>query len=264
MTQSTPDVGQLLSGAQADGLLSASSANALQVIDLGETIQNALGVPVDDVTSSEVTLVSLIIDDSSSITYVPGNTEAVRTGHNSVIDALVDSKQGDSILLHTRYLNGTLLNPFRPLGQIERLNASNYNPAGGTPLYQQSVVGLGTVLTKAQEFIDNGVPVRTVTLIVSDGADSRHTQFGSDDVRTLVQDLLRDENHIVAAMGIDDGYTDFRQVFGEMGILDQWILTPGNTESEIRKAFQVFSQSAVRASQTATSFSQTAGGGFGS
>ncbi|WP_041429419.1 hypothetical protein [Synechococcus sp. PCC 7502] len=56
----------------------------------------------------------------------------------------------------------------------------------------------------------------------------------------------------------NDGYTDFQQIFKEMGISDRWILTPGNSDSEIRQAFQVFSQSAVRVSQGATGL-----GGFG-
>ena len=73
--------------------------------------------------------------------------------------------------------------------------------------------------------------------------------------------MTRSEAHIVAAMGISDGITDFRAVFRDMGIEDRWILTPGNNPSEIRRAFQVFSQSAVRASQAA-SFSQGAAGGF--
>jgi len=59
--------------------------------------------------------------------------------------------------------------------------------------------------------------------------------------------MLAQENHIVAAMGISDGTTDFREVFRKMGIADRWILTPGNSASEIRRAFSVFSQSAVRA-----------------
>jgi hypothetical protein len=66
-------------------------------------------------------------------------------------------------------------------------------------------------------------------------------------VAAIVQDMLAQENHIVAAMGIDDGTTDFKKVFRAMGIPDRWILTPGNSASEIRRAFQVFSQSAVRA-----------------
>ena len=39
-------------------------------------------------------------------------------------------------------------------------------------------------------------------------------------------------------MGIDDGQTDFCEVFREMGIRDEWILLPGNSASEIRAAFR--------------------------
>jgi hypothetical protein len=41
------------------------------------------------------------------------------------------------------------------------------------------------------------------------------------------------------------------------------ILTPGSDVSPIRRAFQVFSQSAVRASQSAAHFGQAVLGGFG-
>ena len=75
--------------------------------------------------------------------------------------------------------------------------------------------------------------------------------------------MLRMESHIVAAMGISDKTTDFRRVFRDMGIPDQWILTPGGTQSEVRKAFHAFSQSAVRLSQGKASFSRAALGGFG-
>jgi hypothetical protein len=63
--------------------------------------------------------------------------------------------------------------------------------------------------------------------------------------------LRLDALHIVAAMGISDGSTDFKAVFRSMGIPDRWILTPGNSATEIRRAFAVFSQPAVRASQGA-------------
>jgi hypothetical protein len=48
-----------------------------------------------------------------------------------------------------------------------------------------------------------------------------------------------------------------------MVIKDEWILTPASSPTELRKAFQVFSQSAVRASQSAANFSKAALGGFG-
>jgi hypothetical protein len=82
-------------------------------------------------------------------------------------------------------------------------------------------------------------------------------------VRAVVEDMLKMETHIIAAMGLDDGSVDFRLVFRAMGIPDRWILTPGNSPGEIRRAFEVFSRSAVQASQTAQTFSKTALGGFG-
>jgi hypothetical protein len=262
MTNSVPNVGDLLATAQDDGVLSAAAMQALDIPDLGAQIQAGLGINCDDVTASEVVLVTLLIDDSGSI-RMGSNAQLVRDGHNTVLDALLATKQKDGLLLHTRYLNGTVLNPYRLLDTAERMDTHNYNPTGGTPLYDQAVVVLGTVLTKAQEFADQGVPVRTVTLIVSDGADAGSRQSTSHDVGDIVRDMLRAETHIVAAMGIDDGYTDFGAVFREMGMPTEWVLTPNNTPTEIRQAFQVFSQSAVRASQTAGTFSQTALGGFG-
>ncbi len=254
------NINDLFQSALDDGTLSNESLQALTVYDLGAQIQAGLGIHVDDVMSSEVVLVTIMPDDSGSIQY-SGNAQAVRGGHNSVIDALTSSQQQDNILIHNRYLNGTVLYPYCPIAQAIRMDTKNYTPNQGTPLYDQTVVLLGTVLAKSQEFSDNGVPVRTVTLIITDGDDCHSMRHGAKDVAAIAKDMLRMENHIIAAMGIDDGSTDFRKVFQDMGIRDEWILTPANSDGEIRKAFQVFSQSAMRVSQSAANFNSL--GGFG-
>jgi len=258
-----PDLNQLFQSAHADGALSNASLQALNVFDIGAQIQAGLGMHVDDVMASEVVLVTIMPDDSGSIRF-GNNAAVVRAGHNTIVDALLTSNQRDNILIHNRYLNGFVLYPYCPVTQAIRMDERNYDPNLGTPLYDQTLVLLGTVLAKAQEFSDNGVPVRTVTLIITDGADAGSQRASAKTVRSLIQDMLKTENHIIAAMGIDDGSTNFCQVFRDMGIRDEWILTPDNGQKEIRQAFQVFSQSAVRASQSAGNFSQTALGGFGS
>jgi hypothetical protein len=259
----TPNLNNLFQSAQEEGLLSTASFQALNVVDIGAQIQAGLGVSVDDVMASEVVLLTIMPDDSGSIAY-SGNTQAVRDGHNAVLDALISSKQKDNILAHNRYLNGYVLYPYCTIEQAVRMDAGNYQPNEGTPLYDQTVVLLGTVLAKSQEFADNGVPVRTVTLIITDGADEHSARANAKTVASIVKDMLMAENHIIAAMGIDNGSTNFQDVFREMGIRDEWVITPKNSKNDIRKAFQVFSQSAVRASQGAASFSKTALGGFGS
>ena len=249
------------SGLDAD----AVSAMDLTADNLGADIMAGLGdVSLDDIDASEVTLVTLLIDDSSSITFVAGNTEAVRAGHNDVLAALKGSKSAAAILVCCQYLNGGVLYPFMPLEQAPDMDTSNYNPNGGTPLYDMTAVMLSSVAAKATEFEQGGVAVRAVSYVITDGADQgSHTHRLPSSVRPIIEGLLRTESHIIGAMGIDDNETDFRLVFKEMGIPDQWILTPENSKSEIRRGFGTISQSAVRASQTAGAFSATALGGFG-
>lgn len=254
------EVSELFEAAHEEGVLSPASLQTLTGVDLGAQIQAGLGIPVDDVQASEVVLLTMMPDDSGSIRFA-GNAQAVRDGHNLVLDALASSKQRDGILAHTRYLNGHVLFPYRPIDHAVRMTSKNYDPNQGTPLHDQSVVLLGSVIAKAQDFARNGVMARSVTLIITDGADQHSTRCRAADVAALVRDMTRSEAHIVAAMGIDDGATPFREVFREMGIEDRWILTPGDDPGDIRRAFQVFSQSAVRASQAAT-FSQAAIAGF--
>jgi hypothetical protein len=261
MSQSA-NAAELFQSAQDTGEISPATLQVLQVTDIGQQIQGALGSPADEFESSEAMLVSMMPDDSGSIRF-KGNTQVVCDGHNQVLDSLSGTKQKEGILIHTRYLNGEVLFPFCSLDAAIRMGSNNYNPIHGTPLYDQTVALLATVLAKSQEFTDNGIAVRTVTLIITDGAEAHSTKYDIGDVTKVVRDMLASENHIIAAMGIDDGETDFRQVFQEMGIPDDWILTPQNTEHDIRAAFNTFSQSAVRASQGAASFSQTAVAGFG-
>jgi hypothetical protein len=258
----TIDLSRLFQSAEDQGALSPATRAVLDVPDLGARIQEGLGIKVEDVQSSEVVLCTIMPDDSGSIRF-GGNAQVVRDGHNLVLDALGASRQKDSILAHNRYLNWTVLYPYCPIARAVRMTEHNYDPSLGTPLYDQAVVLLGTVIAKTQELAGNGVPVRTVTLILTDGGDQGSMRAKAKDVAAIARDMQATENHIVAAMGVDDGSTPFRDVFRSMGIEDRWILTPGNDAAEIRKAFLVFSQSAVRASQGGASFSRTAAGGFG-
>ncbi len=267
MSQTT-SLSTLLGGAGLDP--NATSKMMLTADTLGPAIQAGLGdITIDDITTSEVVLVTLLLDNSGSI-RMGSNSQAVRDGHNGMIEALKAAKQSASVLVSCRYLNEEaytnqcVLYPYRQLDDAEQLTASNFNPMGGTPLYDQTAITLVGVTAKLAEFEQGGVAARAVTYIVTDGGDAGSYQHNTNDVFKMVRGMLGTEQHIIGGMGVDDGYTDFRKVFRDMGIPDEWVLTPGDSPSEIRKAFAVVSQSAVRASQAAGgSFSQVALGGFG-
>lgn len=256
----TPDVGDLFTDAYEYGDISDASLQTLSVADLGAQIQAGLGVAALDVPASRAVLLTMLLDDSGSIQY-RGNEQAVRDGYNQVLKALLQSKQQDEILAQTRYINGRILYPYRFLSHAPMLDKSNFTANGMTPLYDQAIVTLGSVLAKTTEFERNGQQVNTVTLIVTDGCDAG-SSYTARNVYPLVTDMLARENHIIAGMGIDDGETDFRQVFRDMGIPDNWVLTPKNDQQEIRRAFQLFSQSAVVAAQGTVNLNAGGSAGF--
>ena len=258
------NIKNLFQNAQAEGVLSNAAMKTLMIPDVGAQIQAGLGVSIDDVKASEVVLAALMPDDSGSIRGIQNGPRLMCEGVNLVVDSLIASKQQDNILITNRYLNGKLLFPFVQLDQAKRMDGRNYPADGGTPLRDQMVVLLGTLIAKIQEFADNGVPARGIALVITDGRDEHSVRASAADVKKIVKDLQRTERCIVAGMGIDDGgQVNFREIFRELGIDDKWILTPKSDPAEIRRAFEVVSRSAVRASQSAASFSQTAIGGFG-
>ncbi|HSX33597.1 MAG TPA: hypothetical protein VLF91_04645 [Candidatus Saccharimonadales bacterium] len=261
---SASDLSTLFAGAGLED--DAVAALDLTVDNLGDAIMAGLGdVGIDAIEqlgATEVLLLRLLIDDSSSISY-EHNADLVINGHNQVLDALLGSKASGTILVSCQFLNHGVLYPFVPLEQAVRMTSSNYHPTGSTPLYDMTAATLSSVVAKMTELEDGGVAVRGVTYIITDGADYGSRTHRPATVEAIVRGMLRSENHIIGAMGIDDHSTDFRAVFGAMGIPNQWILTPTNNPSEIRRAFGTISQSAVRASQAVGSFSQTALGGFG-
>lgn len=266
---SQQDLNALFGGANAAGTLSTASAQTLTMTDIGPAIMAGMGVNVGDVTASEVILLALLVDDSGSIRSVKGNPDAMIDGINGIHRALFDTKQSGQILAYMAMLNRGLIYPFRHLKDpttktigIPLLDSTNYDPYGGTPLYPRTKEMLGTVVAKVQSFADNGVPTRAVSIIITDGGDTSGGR--PEELAPIVTDLLRSETHLVIGMGIKDGYTDFKDVFTRMGLQDKWILEVGATPSEIRRACDMVSQSAVRASQApGAQFSKVVAGGFG-
>ncbi len=253
------DVGDLIQGAANDGSLSAKSQTSLKNFpNLDAQIRQGLGIKPDEVATKDVTIVSVLIDDSGSIRFA-SMAGAVRQGHNAIVKSIMESKQEDNILMMTKYLNGHVLTPYVKVQDVPLMDSHNYDPNGSTPLYDQSVIFLASVMAKYKQFDDAGVPCRGISLIVTDGEDVSSEKSVAKDVKNIVKDLLKTEDHIVAAMGIGDEVAFWDKIFEDMGIPEDWRLTPSMSEHDIRSAFSLFSKSAVKASQSGAIISQIGG-----
>jgi hypothetical protein len=227
----------LLGRAYADGELSEGSTESLRTVgNIASEVGNALGVSGED---SNLLLVTILVDDSSSILDAPYGTDAVCLGHNLCLDVLQRASGGRNVRVHTRYLNEGGLSPYLDVAGATRLSPTNYRPAvPKTPLFRQTVLTLGAVFAKVREEREQGSHVRAFTLLLTDGSDNASGDISSEHVRFLVQDMLNfSDDYIVAGMGI--GSPDyFRRTFSGMGIPKGWVLTPDATAESIERVFR--------------------------
>jgi hypothetical protein len=257
-----PDINALFQTAVAAGDMSAAAVQTIMTIpDIGQQIQNGLGVDVEDVHSNDPMQFAWLVDDTGSMS--PLVNELIK-GYNLGRTSLLNSRNTDGMIVHTAYISGTILHPFQLLTNTPELSRQNYNANFyHTPLRDQMGIVLARSAAKFQEFADAGTYPRSFTVIISDVRDT-DSRLTPQDVAIIVNDMRsKIENHIIAFVIVDDGGRGAKDDVLEMGIHPDWILSPKNTESEFRAALQLVSQSAVRASQAAKgSFSQVALGGF--
>mgnify|MGYP001599375611 CR=1 FL=1 len=215
-------------------------------------------------TQLPLMLLTMMIDDSTSMSFF-NNFQTVMEGHNSVLDVLAASPKAPLFLARTQYMHGkALASGYCPLNQVPRITLENYHLIAGTPLFTASRRILWYVQRRAKEYMEEGNDVRTLTLLLTDGdnREFRKRNTTAQDVCNVVEPMIDSGQHIVAGVGVANPRADFRQVFLDMGIPEQWILTLRSPE-EIRAAFGRFSASAEHSSAGRREFDETQVRGFG-
>lgn len=249
MSQEIDDLDDLFAGAMNDGVLGPDSRSLLTGHLGAVVVAGAAGMDVEDIQASDVTLITVLVDQSSSIGY--SNLEgAVRDGYNSLLDSFGGSRQKDSILVALWLFNDqqTVTHSYVPVADATRLDQWNYRSSGGTSLYDTWLDALAANVAYAQRLRDGGTPCRSIVVVLTDGEDSTSTRRESDCAK-LGRDLLASEQFILAFVGVGNE-ADFKQVARRMGIPQRCVLVERSaTAKGLRQAFQLVSQSALRASQ---------------
>lgn len=248
-TLSVDELTQLVGAATANGTLSAGSSSLITG-NLGNLVlAGAAGKALEDITAADVTLVTVLIDASSSIAD-RGLENAVREGQNALLDAFAGAKEQDSVLLACWTFSGSMdvLHSYVPVGDASRLDAKNYRASGSTALYDTWCNALAANVAYAQRLRDGGTPARSVVVVVTDGEDVGSKRSAADCAR-LSRDLLASELFTLALVGVGKD-VNFEHVAKSMGVPRGCILWEKDaTPSGLRRAFQLVSRSAVRVSQ---------------
>jgi von Willebrand factor type A domain len=228
----------------ANNSLSRQSVDLLVQNLNGQAGLGCVGAQVDSLNTDDVTLLSVIIDESGSMGSVRND---VIDAFNQMTRALHDSKAQDSILMSAwKFSNApTLLFGYTPIDSVPDLTPALYMPDGGTALYDATMNGLTGLVGYGQDLRNNGIRTRSIAVVISDGDDNM-SKHSSTAVRTVAQDLIRQETYTLAFIGLGDP-ASFTHIAGQMGFPS--VLTVSNSAKDIRRALNMISGSVIRASQ---------------
>ena len=212
-------------------------------------IAGAAGKAAEDIVASDVLLVTLIVDASSSI-HARGLEDAVREGANMLVDSLGATRERDSVLMALWSFNDDtrVIHSYVGLDDVTRLDKTNYAGVGCTRLFDTWCDALTANVVYAQRLRDSGTPCKSIVVVVTDGEDVGSKRRAAE-CKRLSEQLLASEQFTLAFVGVGND-VDFHKVARDMGVPDGCIAVQAQaTPSAIRKVFRMVSQSAIRASQ---------------
>lgn len=252
MANSKPDLMQLndlFDAAARDGVITQETSSLLTGHLGNIVVAGAAGMAMEEIMATDVTLITILIDASSSIAYA--NLEkAVRDGQNALLDAFAGSREVDDILvaLWTFADEHKVLHSYIPVGDATRLDRKSYRAAGMTVLYDAWCDALAANVAYAQRLRDSGTPCRSVVVVITDGEDTGSKSKVHECTR-ISRDLLASEQFVLAFVGVG-AEADFERVAESMGIPKGCVAVQKDaTASALRQVFQMVSQSALRVSQ---------------
>jgi uncharacterized protein YegL len=236
------DLQSLFGDSQQSGMSHQSIDLMVQNLD-GQTGLGCVGAQVDDLNTDDVTLVVMIMDESSSMSNVHAD---VIDAFNQMTRALNDSKASDSILMSAWTFSDKpkLLFGYTPIDKVQDLTTKNYKPNGSTALYDAVLDGFTGIVAYGQDLRNNGIRTRAIVVVISDGGDNVSQQTAHS-VKTIADDLIKQEFYTLAYIGMGHAVS-FQQIADSMGFPE--VLTITNTASEFRRALNMVSASIIRTS----------------
>jgi hypothetical protein len=237
----------LFQSAQADGLSSATLD--LVATNLNDMALASIGVPLQQLTSNEVTLAMNIIDMSGSMSNHAG--QLIQAYNKDYLAAMAGSTAADDILVSTILFNDRvqLYHGYLNLLDAPPLTNAAYDPDGMTALYDAVASGLTNMVVYAQHLRQCGVMVRCIVIVYSDGEDNA-SQHAAAAVKRASQELLQHEIYTLAYVGFRSGGVsakELQKLAAKIGFPEA--LIAGLNHQELRRIFHLASSSTVRASQ---------------
>lgn len=192
---------------------------------------------INDIDSENVNLILVGIDESGSMyPYVGDMGKSLKDFQGSIID----SKEVDEILVaRADFANGINVGGYKKITDFQ----TNYKASGGTALYDVIIEGKEKLVTYMEFLKNQGMRVKAVFAIFSDGEDT--SSKNSVTIAKRAIDELNSLEITTAFISFGGGADAEAKTLGFKNILPV-----GGSASELRKAFNCLSKSVIESSKT--------------
>ena len=192
---------------------------------------------VEEIDSENINLIFLGIDQSGSMSSFSND---MKHSLNEFKDALTNSKEADEILVARANFEDSI--DIGGYKKIEEFDTA-FKAGGCTAMYDAITEGTEKLKEYRQYLKDQGVRVKAVFAIFSDGLDnSSHSNF-SEAKRSI--EFLNNEEITTAFISFGGEATNEAKSLGFRNILDVT-----SSASELRKAFNCLSKSVIESSKS--------------
>lgn len=179
----------------------------------------------------------VIIDESGSMCCLK---DAVMQGFNDTLTTIRENhkKFGDN---QTHFLSLVLFNSDHynliydkaTLDRVRRMHHRDYNPTGGTPLYD----AIGKTVSEMRDYVASRENAAVMVTIITDGMENSSTKYHRDDINHLISEL-KEEGWQFTLIGAG---VDAEQIGSQISISNT--LTVGHSEAEYRRSMEADSRS---------------------
>lgn len=192
---------------------------------------------VEEIDSENINLIFLGIDQSGSMSSFSND---MKHSLNEFKDALTNSKEADEILVARANFEDSIdIGGYKKIDEFD----TAFRASGCTAMYDAITEGTEKLKEYRQYLKDQGVRVKAVFAIFSDGLDnSSHSGF-SDAKRSI--EFLNNEEITTAFISFGGEATNEAKNLGFRNILDVT-----SSASELRKAFNCLSKSVIESSKS--------------
>ena len=196
----------------------------------------------NEVEVAETINAVFVVDTSSS---VAAYGQELNNALNEFTTRMQKSHAAPNLFVSTIEFNSdvNVTSGFRPISEIQPVNLVP-RIGGMTALYKACQVGLRNALDYRKDLENAGVNCKTLLFVITDGEDNASGGVTANDVKVIIDDLLKEERNFFSFESILFGVgtqANFETAQKEMGIAH--LAKVGTTADEIRKMINFISSS---------------------